>query len=368
MKKFWLILIAISLLTGCANKNTNDNNDVNKIINDIDSIGTVDIKDVDLIENIERDYNNLTNKQKEQVSNYDVFLVARGELNVILKTEEKSTKTTTNTISTDIITTTTTSEYYDIPELTGMNFEDAKSILEEYGMIVTREDAFSDDIPENCVIKYPHRKYSQDKNKINLTVSKGKRIWIQGLLFGKVDTIQDAVQLIENEGVHTKIEYVIEDIKKYNIEDPIERIVDIVPSDVKKGDTVTIQVTKPPIKITNVQSPINSVGGVEVSFSFQNLTEKQIAYVYIDFYFYDTMGNKINCEIKNTNHVKAQITGPINAGETEECNFGAMIYNSTTGAIFPKNITIEYTDGQTQTINNQLYWQKYGYYGGDLHD
>lgn len=366
--KFIITIMAMILLTGCGNADNNEK--VNEIINNINTIGNVEISDKDLIESIERDYNALTDKQKKQVTNYDTFLIARGELNVISGMESSSVESTNTTIQTDQATTTTeVEEYYDIPELVGMDFEEAKSILEEFGMIVTRKDEFSDDVAENYVIKYPHRKFNKDRNEITLTVSKGKGIWINSLFWNKnVKSAREAADIIEKEGISAKIEYVIENLKKYNIESPEEDIVGIEPNKAQKGETVTIKAIKPPIKISNVEGKFNTANGFELNFSIQNLTEEQIAYVYIDCYFYDTMGNKINCEVTNKNHTQIQVTGPLNAGSTKECYYDPIIYNSTLGAFQFKNITVEYTNGETQNISNQSYFSLNGYYGGELHN
>ena len=51
-----------------------------KVMDDIDSIGEVELSDQQLIERIESTYATLTDKQKEQVTNYAVLLNARDNL------------------------------------------------------------------------------------------------------------------------------------------------------------------------------------------------------------------------------------------------------------------------------------------------
>ena len=59
------------------------------VIEDIDSIGTVDLDDEELINKIERIYSTLTDKQKEQVSNYGTLLTARDRLDTLIEESKK---------------------------------------------------------------------------------------------------------------------------------------------------------------------------------------------------------------------------------------------------------------------------------------
>lgn len=281
-----------------------------------------------------------------------------------------SIATVTTTVITELTTENTTEEYYDIPELTGLSFNEAKEILEEFGMIVERKEKYSDDVPVDYVISYPHRKYSKNKNKISLTVSKGKAISIGlELLFDNRDkSVAEKIKIIEDAGIKTELEYEIDNIDAYNVTNPQEMISKIDPDMAAKGETVTVSVVKPPIKIIEPKIDINSAGGCSVPFTIKNLTDKQIAYINIDFYFYNTMGDPAYCDIKNQYVRRVRLTGPINGGEEIPYTTEPIIYNSTVGAVFPKLILIEYTDGSITSINNVAYWANKMFYGGKLND
>jgi|GEM_PF-4022103 len=60
-----------------------------KVIDDINSIGEVDLSDEQLIEKIESTYATLTDKQKEQVSNYADLLKAKDEMEKLYERRDK---------------------------------------------------------------------------------------------------------------------------------------------------------------------------------------------------------------------------------------------------------------------------------------
>ena len=93
MKKNKLICLAIllvSLLAACGNDKIDPVSQ--KVINDIDAIGTVDLDDEELINIITEVYSTLTDEQKNQVTNYAIFLEKKDELNTlkIAKEEEEN--------------------------------------------------------------------------------------------------------------------------------------------------------------------------------------------------------------------------------------------------------------------------------------
>lgn len=284
--------------------------------------------------------------------------------------ESKDIDTHSTAIVTQIDSTElTTEDCYDIPEIIGMTYEEAKSVLEEIGLVVEREDKYSDDVPAGCVISYPQIKYNKDQNEIFLSVSKGKSIRIYSLLMGKSDkTITEQIKIIEDNGIKTEVEYEVENIGWYDVTNPQEMILDINPSVAAKGETVKLSISKPIIQITDQEIEINSAGGCSVPFTIKNLTDKQIAYINIDYYFYNTMGDPAYCDIKNQYVRRVRLTGPINGGEEIPYDTEPIIYNSTVGAVFPKLIIVEYTDGDITAINNVAYWSNGLFYGGQLKD
>lgn len=123
------------------------------------------------------------------------------------------------------------------------------------------------------------------------------------------------------------------------------------------------------LTINQINFDINSAGGVEVDIEFTNQSQKQISYVFFTLKFYDRMGGPAYCEIRDTDTRRLRYTGPVNARTTETGYWDPIIYCSSTAAIKPLTIEIEYTDGTKQTINSTgRYWYSSSYYGGDLRD
>lgn len=85
-----------------------------------------------------------------------------------------SISTATTTAIIEPTTENTTEEYYDIPELVGMKKEEAESILKKYGMKIKYNYEPSPEYAKDYIIRYPHRKYNDEKNEITLTVSSSK--------------------------------------------------------------------------------------------------------------------------------------------------------------------------------------------------
>ena len=65
---------------------------VENIINDINSIGEVTLEDKTLIEDLENKYSKLTSTQKDQVTNYNVLVSAREQLNRLISQAEQLNK------------------------------------------------------------------------------------------------------------------------------------------------------------------------------------------------------------------------------------------------------------------------------------
>ena len=123
------------------------------------------------------------------------------------------------------------------------------------------------------------------------------------------------------------------------------------------------------LTIEQIDWDINSASGVEPSVTFTNHTNKQIAYIYFTLKFYDRMGNPAYCSIRSEHTRRLKVTGPINAGRSDTRYWDPIIYNSSTAAIKPLKIEVEFTDGTKQTIVcTGRYWRSNSYYGGELHD
>lgn len=260
-----------------------------------------------------------------------------------------------STENTTIIETTT----YEIPNLKGMNIDEAKKLLSEHGITIKSIEKYDDEFPKDSIITY----YRKSETEVTVSLSKGSGVSVPDF---SNHTIDECKALLENVGLNYEIEYNYDDLSMYHIINPEDTIINKSGFRVDEGSTVKISVIKPPIKLSDVSTIINSAGGCEVAFSCENLSDKQIAYITFDIYFYDNMGNPAYCSILNECHRPVKLTGPLNPQNSAYTDLGPVIYNPTVGAVLPKKIEIEYTDGTVQKITNNAYWSFGNYYGGKL--
>lgn len=114
---------------------------------------------------------------------------------------------------------------------------------------------------------------------------------------------------------------------------------------------------------------INSVGGVDVKIAFTNCSDKTIKYITFTVEPYNAVGDKVKCEITKDDTALLQVTGPIEAGEGSEYEYGewwgahywnAVWYNSTIKTIKLTGIEIQYTDKKKVEISgedlNYVFW------------
>ena len=60
--------------------------------------------------------------------------------------------------------------------------------------------------------------------------------------------------------------------------------------------------------------------------------------------------------------------GPLNPGVTVKKEYwDAVVYNNATSAVWPMSITVKFSDGTVQTMENMgRFWFDQNYYGGEL--
>lgn len=105
------------------------------------------------------------------------------------------------------------------------------------------------------------------------------------------------------------------------------------------------------IKLNGVRiDDINSAGGVDVSISFTNKSDKPIKYVNFSVVGYNAVGDRIQSEIGGKEIAYLQTVGPYAKNEGSNTYQGynyweAIWYNSTIKKIEVIGITIDYMDG-----------------------
>ncbi len=181
---------------------------------------------------------------------------------------------------------------------------------------------------------------------------------------------ETAKEKLKNIDVEITVDYTYSNTLKTNCNTPQDIVVtQSLQGKVEKGNKMIIVVAKPAISIDQINLDINYVGGIDTTIDFTNNSDKQIAYIYFNVKYYDRMGYSASCSIKNSSNARLKLTGPVDANQNDDGYWEAVIYNSSVAAVLPQTIEIIFTDGTSQTIqNNGVYWHTSSYYGGDLHN
>lgn len=91
---------------------------------------------------------------------------------------------------------------------------------------------------------------------------------------------------------------------------------------------------------------INFANGVDVRISWRNCSPKTIKYITFVVNPYNAVGDRVRCEITNSDSQWLQVTGPIEQSYVSKYYYwDAVWYNSTVKTLKFSSIEIEYTDG-----------------------
>lgn len=111
-----------------------------------------------------------------------------------------------------------------------------------------------------------------------------------------------------------------------------------------------------PVEVKDVRIS-SAMGMCYIETDIMNVSEKQIAYLTVDYYYYDRMGTFQYNEERNH-------TGPFEPQHIKTFKIAPMVSNL--GAVWPKTIKVEYTDGGVTIANHTMYYCTSDYYGGKL--
>lgn len=260
-----------------------------------------------------------------------------------------------------------------IPEnIYDCNLEEAEKILKELNLDYIVEEKYSETIEEGKVVNCSPSKYYEgvENTKFYLTISKGKddRIFIPTYIG---EDIEKASKILSEKGFNVEIKYAYKDISSYDCYygNEYTRVDDqsFKGYTKDKNQKVVLTVNKAGIILTGVRFSMNYVGGIDTSFSFKNLSDKQIKYITFKCTYFDRVGEKAYCTVRGECDAKMRFTGPLNAGESSSADFSAVIYNYTIAAVKPDEIFVEYTDGTNQNLKcDGRYWYHNDFYGGKL--
>lgn len=122
---------------------------------------------------------------------------------------------------------------------------------------------------------------------------------------------------------------------------------------------------EPAISINDISFD-SSIGSI--TYVFENISDKDIAYITFETYFYDRMGGALTNEYGD-DFSNLKYTGPLYAGGTDSAYWEYLFdMSSGTAVVYPKKITVTFTDDEEITFENTVYCYTDDFYGGELKD
>ncbi|MBP1550212.1 MAG: zinc ribbon domain-containing protein [Oscillospiraceae bacterium] len=122
---------------------------------------------------------------------------------------------------------------------------------------------------------------------------------------------------------------------------------------------------EPAISINDISFD-SSIGSI--TYVFESISDKDIAYITFETYFYDRMGGALTNEYGD-DFSNLKYTGPLYAGSTDSAYWEYLFdMPSGTAVVYPKKITVTFTDDEEITFENTVYCYTDDFYGGELKD
>ena len=122
----------------------------------------------------------------------------------------------------------------------------------------------------------------------------------------------------------------------------------------------------PAIHIESIS--FNTTTGL-IEYEIKNISDKDIAYVKFQTYFYDRMGGALETSIAGDDYETLKYTGPLRPGEIDTAYYDWVLsMPSSTAVVYPKTITVTFADDEEITFENDFYATADDFYGGKLKD
>lgn len=122
----------------------------------------------------------------------------------------------------------------------------------------------------------------------------------------------------------------------------------------------------PAIHIESIS--FNATTGL-IEYEIKNISDKDIAYVKFQTYFYDRMGGALETSIAGDDYETLKYTGPLRTGEIDTAYYDWVLsMPSSTAVVYPKTITVTFADDEEITFENDFYATADDFYGGKLKD
>ena len=103
----------------------------------------------------------------------------------------------------------------------------------------------------------------------------------------------------------------------------------------------------------NLSAP-NIVGGCDASIGIKNISSKTIKYIDFTINFYNAVGDRVRCEVRNRLSFWGKATGPLAPNEANTYKWDCPIYNKSARTIGISYVEITYMDDSVLVIDEKF--------------
>lgn len=126
-----------------------------------------------------------------------------------------------------------------------------------------------------------------------------------------------------------------------------------------------LEKSKPAVEISSISFDPSIFS---ITYEFKNISEKDIAYINFETYFYDRMGGALSNPLSLEDSMILTYVGPLYVGDMDSAYLQSLEIPTGTSVIYPKEITVIFTDDEEINFENTVYWHSDDFYGGELKD
>ena len=137
-----------------------------------------------------------------------------------------------------------------------------------------------------------------------------------------------------------------------------------------KQDIDTIGANLLGSEVIHIDNILFDTSTSSIEYKFTNNSDKDIAYITFETYFYDRMGGALSTDFVGESYsLKLKYTGPLYSSSTDS-GYWEYLFDmpSSAAVVYPKNITVTFVDDKEVTFKNDFYATTGDFYGGKLKD
>lgn len=138
------------------------------------------------------------------------------------------------------------------------------------------------------------------------------------------------------------------------------------PSDKKKTrNTADYSYAEPAVRINDIEFDMSLCS---ITYEFENISDKDIAYITFETYFYDRVGGALTVGY-DSKFSNLKYTGPLYAGSKDSAYWEYLFdMPDATAVVYPKKITVTFMDDEEITFENTIFCAANDFYGEKLKD